>query len=145
MLKMQKQPSLLVVSARLENKKALLRILEDLAVNLPVNTITASTVAQAQEVLAQQPISVIFCEERLPDGPYHELLALATAKGTADPIQIIVMLCTGEWKAYLEALRLGAADVVRCPLRPTDVELALIHAVREETASQPPQTLRATA
>jgi hypothetical protein len=35
-----------------------------------------------------------------------------------------------EWEEYLEALRLGAEEVLRCPLQPTDIDLALIHALR---------------
>ena len=35
-----------------------------------------------------------------------------------------------EWEEYLEALRLGATEVLRCPLQPSDVDLALIHAMR---------------
>jgi len=139
---MQKQRVLLVVSARLENKKTLLNILDNLSTNSAVNTLATSTLAQAQEVLSTQPVSVIFCEERLPDGAYQDLLGQALAK--QEGIQFIVMLCTGEWKEYLEALRLGAADVVRCPLRPTDVELALIHAMREEQQTHT-QALRASA
>jgi hypothetical protein len=41
------------------------------------------------------------------------------------------MLCTGEWEEYLEALHLGAAEVIRCPLQPTDVDLALIHTMHD--------------
>ena len=48
----------------------------------------------------------------------------------SEDIRFVVMLCTGEWEEYLEALRLGAEEVLRCPLQPTDVDLALIHAMR---------------
>jgi hypothetical protein len=46
------------------------------------------------------------------------------------------MLCTGEWDEYLEALHLGAEEVLRCPLQPTDVDLALIHAMRGANYNQ---------
>jgi DNA-binding NtrC family response regulator len=50
--------------------------------------------------------------------------------------RFVVMLCTGEWEEYLEALRLGAEEVLRCPLQPTDVDLALIHAMRSGVAKR---------
>ena len=46
------------------------------------------------------------------------------------------MLCTGEWEEYLEALKLGAADVIRSPLQAPDIELVLIQAMREERKNQ---------
>src|SRR5262249_13094240 len=59
--KMENRWDLLVVSGRLENKKALLHILYD----LPVFVFTASAVRQAHEVLATRPIRLVFCEENL--------------------------------------------------------------------------------
>lgn len=42
----------------------------------------------------------------------------------------MVILCTGEWEERLEALRLGATDVLRC--QPTDIDLTLIRMMREK-------------
>lgn len=122
---MQPQVALLIVSSSLENKKALRRILED----LPVNVFTVSTLEQAREVFFHRRIAVIFCEENVSDGPYSKLLAFVRAQH--ESTQFIVMLRTGEWKEYLEAMHSGAFGVLYCPLQPTDVELALIHAMRE--------------
>ena len=43
----------------------------------------------------------------------------------------MVLLCTREREEYLQAMRLGAQEVLRCPLRPTDVDLVLIQAMKE--------------
>ena len=40
----------------------------------------------------------------------------------------------GEWTEYMEALRLGVFEVISSPLHPTDVELAVIRAMRDEHA-----------
>ena len=138
---MHNQVAALIVSGRLENKQKLTRILEA----LPTNLFIVGTLAHAQEVLSEQPISIVFCDERLSDGPYSELVTFAKsrhmgahfivmvtfAKSRHMGAHFIVMLTTGEWPEFLEALGLGA-EVVRCPLQPTDVELALIHAMRRE-------------
>jgi hypothetical protein len=44
--------------------------------------------------------------------------------------------CTGEWEEYLEALRLGAAEVLRVPLQSTDIDIALFHAMRQGRENQ---------
>jgi DNA-binding NtrC family response regulator len=115
---------ILIVSCRAENRKMLMRIFE----GLPIDSYTAHTLEQAREALKSRPFSVVFCEERLSDGSYRDLLA--DLRAAADEIRFVVMLCTGEWEEYLEAMHRGAEEVLRCPLQPTDVDLALIHAMR---------------
>jgi DNA-binding NtrC family response regulator len=119
---------ILIVSCRPENRKMLLRVFED----LPIDSYSASSIYQAKEALRSRSFSVVFCEERLSDGAYIDLLK--ELKHTQQSSRLVVMLCTGEWEEYLEALRLGAEEVLRCPLQPTDVDLALIHAMRSATA-----------
>jgi DNA-binding NtrC family response regulator len=109
----------------LENRKALLRVFE----GLPINTYCVSNLAQARETLATNKLSVIFCEERLGDGSYRKLLS--EVQPSNENVRFVVMLCTGEWEEYLEAMHLGASEVIRCPLQPTDIDMALIHTLHE--------------
>jgi DNA-binding NtrC family response regulator len=120
----------LIVSSRIENKKTLLRTLE----SLPVNTFSASTIFQARQLLATHPLAVIFCEERLPDGSYDELLASLPISPQMN--RFIVVQCAGEWEQYLEALRPGVAEVLRAPLQSTDIDIALFHAMRQARENQ---------
>jgi DNA-binding NtrC family response regulator len=108
----------------------LLRTLEGLA----VDTFSASTVFQALEFLATHPLAIIFCEERLPDGSYRDLLGSVRSSPQMNPL--IVVQCAGEWEEYLEALRLGAAEVLRVPLQSTDIDIALFHAMRQGRENQ---------
>lgn len=119
---------ILIVSCRPENRRMLMRVFE----GLPIDSYAAPTLREAKEALETRSFSVIFCEERVSDGSYRELLDGVRAGSQAT--RFVVMLCTGEWEEYLEALRLGAEEVLRCPLQPTDVDLALIHAMRSGTA-----------
>jgi two-component system, NtrC family, response regulator PilR len=115
---------ILIVSCRPDNRKMLVRIFD----GLPIDSYFAPSIDQAKEALRLRPFSVVFCEERLSDGSYGNLLR--EVRATSEDIRFVVMLCTGEWEEYLEALRLGAEEVLRCPLQPTDVDLALIHVMR---------------
>jgi DNA-binding NtrC family response regulator len=115
---------ILIVSCRPENGKMLMRVFD----GLPIDSYSAPTIRQARETLQSRAFSVVFCEERLSDGTYAELLS--DLQSGPHGTRFVVMLCTGEWEEYLEALRLGAEEVLRCPLQPTDIDLALIHAMR---------------
>lgn len=119
---------ILIVCCRPENRKILIRVFD----GMPIDGYAAQTIAQAREAMEVRTFSVIFCEERLPDGTYVDLLGdvQSESRGT----RFVVMLCTGEWEECLEALRLGAEEVLRCPLQETDIDLALIHAMRSEAA-----------
>lgn len=125
---MEKLLQVLIVSCRPENRKALLRVFE----GLPLNTYCVSNLEQGREVLAIHNVSIIFCEERLGDGTYRDFLS--QAQSSNKNIRFVVMLCTGEWEEYLEAMQLGASEVIRCPLQPTDVDMALIHTMNESRA-----------
>jgi DNA-binding NtrC family response regulator len=124
---MEGQVPILIVSCRLENRKLLARIFD----GLPLDIYTVSSIQHAKETLSSRVFSAVFCEERLPDGGYAELLK--EIRLNPSRARFVVMLCTGEWDEYLEALRLGAEEVLRCPLQPTDVDLALIHAMRRDS------------
>jgi DNA-binding NtrC family response regulator len=127
---MENEVDVLIVSSRIENRRIVLRALE----GLHVNTFSASTIDQALEVLSSHPLAVIFCEERVADGSYRELLASITK--TRETNRFIVVLSTGEWEEYLEALRLGAAEVLRSPLQAPDIDIALFHAMRQGRENQ---------
>jgi DNA-binding NtrC family response regulator len=96
-----------------------------------LSTVVASVanIASAQELLARQTIDLIFCDELLPDGHDRDLLS-ATSRETL-PCVIVTDRETN-WEAYLQATKLGAFDIVRCPLELPDIELVLIRAIRLE-------------
>jgi len=128
---MRPSVQLLIVSSRTETQKGLLHILE----GLPIDAYTSPTMEGAWEVLMSQPIDVIFCDERLPDGHYADFLtAVRSEFRTA---RFIVMLSSeDDWQDYLHAMRLGASDVLRVSYQPTDVELVLIRVGREAGPEQ---------
>ena len=122
---MNEERAVLIVSCRPENRKTLVRALDELSINCYV----APTIRDARELLGSRSLSMVFCEERLSDGSYCDLLR--DIRATWPETGFVVLLCTGEREEYLQAMRLGAQEVLRCPLRPTDVDLVLIQAMKE--------------
>lgn len=127
---MARKTEVLIVSSRADNRKILLRALQ----SLPVNSFSVSTIGQARKLLSSREFAATFCEENVSDGSYRELLAEILTKSKTS--RFILMLCTGEWEEYLEALERGATDAIRCPLQSSDIDLSLIHAIREGGGDQ---------
>lgn len=119
----------LLVTSQLELRQSLLHVLESLSMDV----ITCSNLAQALEVLSGQEFDLVFCDDRLPDGTYSDLICKQPHGGRTHPV--VVTTRTGEWELYMEALRKGAFDVIRYPGPATDVELAVIRALREDRAA----------
>ena len=132
---MSEHINVLVTSSDLEDRTHLLHILEKLSLNV----ISCSTLNQAREVLSRQRASLVFCDESLSDGCYRVLLQTCKAKRPMP--RLVVTIHRGEWDEYLEAMRLGVFDAIRWPLRPTDVELIVLRAMREDRNTGVPQQM----
>ncbi len=120
----QDELKVLVISDNLEHRRPIDKILEALGIDFTC----CSTVAQTEQVLMLQRPTLIFCEERLPDGGYADILN-RSARISAETV---VLTRTGDWDLYMEATRRGAFDVIRSPWVPMDIELIVIRAMREQ-------------
>jgi DNA-binding NtrC family response regulator len=127
--RMQDALTVLVVSADLESRRSVSKILEALYVHV----ISCSTLTQTKQVLSLQRPNLIFCDERLPDGGYVDVLGLKDPDRIPPPI--VILTRNGDWELYMDATRRGAFDVIRSPWCPTDIELSLIRGAREERHS----------
>jgi DNA-binding NtrC family response regulator len=116
---------ILIASSNLESRRALRQILTQQG----LDPIGASNVAECREVLKKERVGLIFCEPRLADGSYRDLLEIA--RSGVDKARIVVTSKHANWDEYLEAMRCGAFDVIASPCRPTDVEWMVMQAKRE--------------
>jgi len=117
---------ILVASSDIESRRALTTILKDEG----YETLSASRLSDVKEALDSQNVSVVFCERRLGDGNYRDVLGITRA--AQRPVKVVVTSRLADWDEYLEALHHGAFDLIASPCRPTDVLWALIQARREE-------------
>src|ERR1700756_4271333 len=117
---------ILVASPDLEQRRALTSILSQDG----FDTISASRVTECQEILASQDVSLVFCERRLSDGTYRDVLAFS--KQLKQKVRLVVTSRLADWDEYLEALHHGAFDLIASPCQPTDVLWTIIQARREE-------------
>src|SRR5277367_6704733 len=93
---LQEQLTTLVVSANVESRRRVSIILEALS----VQAIPCSTVAQTEQLLSHQRPNLVFCDERLPDRGYADVLQLTLADKLPP---IVVLTRSGEWELYMDA------------------------------------------
>jgi DNA-binding NtrC family response regulator len=123
---MQPIPQILVVSSELESRRALNMILHQEG----YETLCASRVIECREALQTQNISLIFCDRRLSDGTYREVVA--AARDSQQRVRVVVTSRLADWDEYLDALHHGAFDLIASPCQPTDVLWAIVQARRED-------------
>jgi two-component system response regulator PilR (NtrC family) len=116
----------LVASSDLEGRRALSNILAKLG----VDPLTTSSVRECKEIMATERVGLIFCDRLLADGNCYDLLN--ASRGGQMKARIVVTSSTADWDEFLEAMRLGAFDVIANPCRSTDVEWMIIQALRYE-------------
>jgi two-component system, NtrC family, response regulator PilR len=117
---------ILVASSDLEGRRALSNILAKLG----VDPLASSTVRECKELMASERVGLIFCDRLLADGNCYDLLNASRIGRTK--ARVVVMSSTADWDEFLEAMRLGAFDVIASPCRATDVEWMIIQALRYE-------------
>lgn len=105
-----------------------LYVLTNLLRDCGLTPILSSTVGEAQAIMSRRTISLIFCEDGLPDGGFCDLLAAAAWAGTRIPV--VVVSNADDWNHYLRAMRNGAFDYIQWPPRRAEVEWVVHSALR---------------
>ena len=114
----------LIASSDIENRNAIRAILTEDG----LNTICASTVKETQEVLAMTPVSIVICDRQLADGSFRDLLHLA--KREKPQVLVVVTSRKGDWRDDVAAKQVGAFEVILSPCQRSNVEWAVITALR---------------
>jgi DNA-binding NtrC family response regulator len=117
---------ILIVSSELENRRALKEIL----CKEGYETTCASNVSECQQALQTQNVSLIFCDRRLSDGNYRDVVA--STRASRQHARVVITSRLADWDEYLDALHHGAFDLIASPCQPTDVLWAIVQARRED-------------
>ena len=131
---MDKPIPILVVSSEFTNRIAL----RDILGRKGRKTIYASTVGECKEVFASQNIDIVFCEPRLTDGTYRDILTMMRSRGQS--VRLVVTSRLADWDEYLEALDNGAFDLIASPSQTADIVRVLNQVQREDQITSGPAT-----
>lgn len=115
--------NVLIVSERPDHLRPLVRALDASSARISA----CFTIRSAREIFSQQPVDLVFTDEYLSDGSYRELLR--SNHFGQQSASFVLLLHTGEWEEYLDAMRLGALEVLRCPLQSAEVEATVQRAI----------------
>src|SRR5438270_3778470 len=93
---MNTRPEILVVSSDLDHCRALTSILQKEG----WSPLVASGLIESRDLIAQGNVGLVFCERRLADGTYHDLLAVTQIPERRVPVVVTSRLA--DWDEYLE-------------------------------------------
>jgi len=105
----------LVTGCDAGKRTALLNMLEEYG----LEPMIASNVEETRQILERRPLHVVFCEDKLPDGGFREVLCLV--KASRPEIQVVLSSMLGDVHEYIEAMNLGAFDFVAPPYRSSEI------------------------
>jgi DNA-binding NtrC family response regulator len=120
---------ILVIASDLDRRRALAKTLTALG----LDPICTATIYESLAILADDTVGLVFCDAQLSDGTYRDLLAATHSLKVKT--RVVITSRHTDWDEFLEAVRLGAFDVIPTPCRPTDVEWMVIQAKRDERSS----------
>lgn len=107
--------------------------LTDLLARRGLGAVLTTSAGEACTRLGRESFSLVFCEDCLTDGSYRDVLRAVKFSGRRVPV--VVASRVGDWDDYLEAVGLGAFDMVTGPYLARDVDWIVHRALREGTAS----------
>ena len=79
----------------------------------------ARTLGEAIEFVAANPVAVVVCEHKLPDGTWRDLIE-GMARSAAPPLLVVTSVNADE-SLWVEVLNLGGYDVLAKPYRSDEV------------------------
>lgn len=104
------------------------------------STVVVRTAAEAQEILATQPVSVIVLALNLPDGDGRNLLLSVKSSAGHSGVGVVV---TSEFRDELvreECLALGADAYFEKPVAPIDIETSCLALVQRTQVTEAPKS-----
>jgi DNA-binding NtrC family response regulator len=85
--------------------------------------IFASTLQETKAILNREPVAMVFCQNKLEDGGFHDLLGVSSQLSSKIPV--VVCSHSYEPSLYMDAMSQGAFDFVAYPYSPSEVEWIL--------------------
>jgi two-component system response regulator PilR (NtrC family) len=102
-------PEILILSCDAEGRQALASALD----RESLRVICTPSIRESLEILARPTLGLVFCDHELPDGTYRDFLA--ALRKLKPKVRVVVTSRQSDWGQYLEAMRLGAFEVIAAP------------------------------
>ena len=116
---MPKRQQVLVAMSDIDGRSALASTLAGKG----LEPIFASTLEETRSILNREPIAVVFFQNQLEDGGFHDILGEHT--GVAPTVPVVVCSPTYDHGIYMDAMSQGAFDFVAYPYAQREIEWIL--------------------
>jgi DNA-binding NtrC family response regulator len=94
-----------------------------------IGVIHCRSVREARESLEEQQVAQVFCQAKLSDGTYRDVVGIA--KSTQAEARVIVLIPKESPEhSFQEAIRAGAVDGIPSPVRRPQVQWEVVQAMR---------------
>lgn len=121
-----------VVSSNLENRQDVAGML----FRLGIDPICLSTVDQCRNLPSRRDIGLVFCDRRVKDGDYRDILSIVSPCQKENSAKVVMMAELDSPEEYIRARQSGLFDIISSPCRPTDVEWMVIQAKRNRRSKE---------
>ncbi len=96
-----------------------------------MEVVSCSSLHEARALLPDATLSLIFCDETLPDGTFLDVLNI---QGKAPKTRLVVISeMSHVEEKYQQAIDAGAFEIIASPCRTSDVQWVMIRAIQEES------------
>jgi DNA-binding NtrC family response regulator len=106
--------------------------ISDTLLDWGIHVIRCRRVSEASKILGEQAVAQIFCDAKLPDGNYRDVVAMA--RSVQPKTRVVVLMPNGSAEhSFQEAILAGAFDSIPSPAGRPDVQWEVLQAMRESS------------
>lgn len=95
-----------------------------------ISVVHCRSVREARQILAEQQVPQIFCQVKLSDGSFRDVVGIAQSTQPKARIVVLIPKESAEHNSQ-EAIRAGAFDSIRSPVRRPEVQWEVLQGMRE--------------
>jgi len=102
-----------------------------------LKTLRLSSLAELREAIRERKPCLLLCEDIVPEGDFRDVLKCAVS--SKQEVPVIVFSRLADWERYLDAVGLGAYDLLRFPFRTGELQGVLGRALADSRLVFPGQ------
>lgn len=112
--------------------------LTEIVTNWKIETVSASSLLEAQRILKEQPVSLVFCDYDLGQDTFRDVAKMMAALRS----RVYLVALIHNEQEYTEAMQAGAFDAIPIRFHASDIGWILFHAIRHAEDSVRPAQAR---
>ena len=104
--------------------------IRDALLDWGIHVMQCRSVREARKILREQKVPQVFCNAKLPDGSYRDVVDIARSV-QPEPRVVVLMPKGSAEHSFQDAMKAGAFDTLPSPAGRPDVHWEVLQAMRE--------------